>query len=332
MSEFASHAIEAVQTAAGLCRAVQEQLVTADTVTKKDRSPVTVADYGVQALIIGALARAFPDIPVVGEEDSAALRSNENAEVRAKVVEHVRRLDDSLDEAAILDAIDLGGHGGGDKGRFWTLDPIDGTKGFLRGDQYAIALALIEDGQVVLGVLGCPNLPVQADEPHGSRGCLFSAVKGEPAMMKPLKGGAAVPIKVTGIANPAAATFCESVEKAHTQQDDSAKVAEILGVTRPPFRIDSQCKYAAIARGDSSIYLRLPTRADYQEKIWDHAAGWMVVTQAGGTVTDIRGKSLDFSKGRTLNQNSGVVATNGKLHTAVINAIGEVIPDKTLSE
>ena len=52
----------------------------------------------------------------------------------------------------------------------------------------------------------------------------------------------------------------------------------------------------------------------------------MVVTQAGGTVTDIRGKRLDFSKGRTLKENSGVVATNGRLHNAVIEAIAEAIP------
>jgi 3'(2'), 5'-bisphosphate nucleotidase len=58
--------------------------------------------------------------------------------------------------------------------RYWTLDPIDGTKGFLRGDQYAIALALVEHGEVVLGVLGCPNLP----NPDGSRGAIFAAGDG----------------------------------------------------------------------------------------------------------------------------------------------------------
>ena len=59
--------------------------------------------------------------------------------------------------------------------------------------------------------------------------------------------------------------FCESVEKAHTSQSDSAKIADLLGITKEPVRIDSQCKYAVVARGDASIYLRLPTRR-YQEK------------------------------------------------------------------
>ena len=89
--------------------------------------------------------------------------------------------------------------------------------------------------------------------------------------------------------------------------------------------MDSQCKYGAVARGDASIYLRLPTRADYEEKIWDHAAGWMVVTEAGGRVTDVRGEPLDFSIGRTLRNNKGVVATNGRIHDSVISAVRAVL-------
>jgi 3'(2'), 5'-bisphosphate nucleotidase len=85
--------------------------------------------------------------------------------------------------------------------------------------------------------------------------------------------------------------------------------------------MDSQCKYATVARGDASIYLRMPTRADYREKIWDHAAGKIIVECAGGRVTDIAGKPLDFRHGRTLQQNQGVVATNGSIHDSVIDAI-----------
>jgi 3'(2'), 5'-bisphosphate nucleotidase len=89
--------------------------------------------------------------------------------------------------------------------------------------------------------------------------------------------------------------------------------------------MDSQCKYAAVAGGDASIYLRLPTRADYEEKIWDHAAGYLIIREAGGQVSDIHGEPLDFSQGRTLSRNKGVVATNGKLHTPVIAAIQQAL-------
>jgi len=63
----------------------------------------------------------------------------------------------------------------------WALDPIDGTKGFLRGEQFAVCLALIVDGQVQVGVMGCPNLPVDAKDTDGEKGCLFIAVKGQGA-------------------------------------------------------------------------------------------------------------------------------------------------------
>jgi 3'(2'), 5'-bisphosphate nucleotidase len=89
--------------------------------------------------------------------------------------------------------------------------------------------------------------------------------------------------------------------------------------------MDSQCKYAAVARGDASVYLRLPTRSDYEEKIWDHAAGWIMVNEAGGEVTDVRGEPLDFSLGRTLRRNKGVVATNGRVHAQVVAAVREVL-------
>ncbi len=318
-------ATRAVAKACELCRQVQANLVTEETVAKKDKSPVTVADFGVQALVTAELTREFPDIPMVGEEDAAYLRSEEGADLRNKVVEHVTKYDNTLTPETTLAAIDYGTRPGGPTGKFWVLDPIDGTKGFLRGDQYAIALGLIVDGQVVLGVLGCPNLPINADDPTGPKGALFTAAIDSTTTMISLANGSTSTVSVTDIADCSKATFCESVEKAHTQQSDSAKIADLLGVTAPPFRIDSQCKYAAIARGDSSIYLRMPTRKDYEERIWDHAAGWIVVTQAGGTVTDINGKPLDFSLGQTLKENSGVVATNGKLHSQVIHAIAQAL-------
>ena len=79
-----------------------------------------------------------------------------------------------------------------------------------------------------------------------------------------------------------------------------------------------------MARGEATIYLRLPTKKRYEEKIWDHAAGWLIVKEAEGEVADIHGKPLDFSQGRTLSQNYGVVATNGKLHSQVLSAIKKV--------
>jgi 3'(2'), 5'-bisphosphate nucleotidase len=304
---------------------VRETLVSEETLAKKDKSPVTVADYGAQALVSAALAEALPQDPRVGEEDAADLRAAENAELREKVVAAVQQVSPEFSEEQILAAIDRGNYAGGSTGRHWTLDPIDGTKGFLRNEQYAVALALIEDGEVVLGVLGCPNLPVEAAAPGGETGCLFVAVKGEGAYQQALTGGEARAIRVTDVADPAEASFCESVESGHSSHGHAAQIAEFLGVTAPPIRMDSQAKYASVARGDASIYLRLPTRAGYEEKIWDHAAGLIVIQEAGGRVTDTTGKPLDFSLGRTLRENTGVVATNGRLHDRVVAAVRQVL-------
>lgn len=68
----------------------------------------------------------------------------------------------------------------------WTIDPIDGTKGFLRGEQYAVCIALLVDAQVQLGIIGCPNLPVDPAQPDGERGCLFVAVRGQGCHQVPL--------------------------------------------------------------------------------------------------------------------------------------------------
>ena len=74
-------------------------------------------------------------------------------------------------------------------------------------------------------------------------------------------------------------------------------------------------------RGEAEAYLRLPRDAEYQEKIWDHAAGVLVVTEAGGRVTDVFGQALDFGHGRVLAANRGVIVTNGHVHNAVLEAI-----------
>jgi len=314
--------ITAVRLASSLCQKVQKRLVSDATLTKGDRSPVTVADFGAQAIISHLLEQRFADDPLVGEEDAQALREDNNAGLKEKVTTAVQELLPDLDEAAILASIDRGVYPGGATGRHWVLDPIDGTKGFLRIEQYAIALGLIQDGEVVLGVLGCPNLP----HPNGTKGCLFVAVKGEGAYMQSLSEDSAESrIFVSTTTNSSRARFCESVEKAHSSHSNAAQIALQLGITKPPFRIDSQCKYAAVARGDASIYLRLPTRKDYVEKIWDHAAGWRIIIEAGGQVTDVRGQPLDFSLGRGLSNNSGVIVTNGLIHDQVIKAVKSVL-------
>jgi len=317
-------ALSAVEKAARLCQSVRNALSDIPSIQKEDRSPVTLADFGSQAVIGMELHKAFPDIPVVGEEASENLKNHRT--LSQKVLELVNHENGSLTLPQVLEAIDIGAREPDFNDRFWVLDPIDGTKGFLRGNQYAVALALIENGSVVLGILGCPNLPMTAQDNQSDKGCMLYAIQGEGAWMKNLNDGTDEShIFVDNIKDGGSARFCESFERAHASHDVHQRISSVLGITHPPLRLDSQVKYAAIARGDASIYFRLPRQKDYLEKIWDHAAGTIIVEEAGGKVTDFYGQPIDFSTGKKLQSNKGVLATNGHLHQVVLEAISHVM-------
>ncbi|RKP14222.1 3',5'-bisphosphate nucleotidase [Piptocephalis cylindrospora] len=319
-------AVTAVQLAARATRQVQPTQAT--TLLKTDTSPVTVADYAAQTLVSQHLALSFPDIPLVAEEDAQDLGSSASENLRHQVLQCVNSvLAAPITNDQMLKAIDRGGHAGGPTGKYWVLDPVDGTKGFLRGQQYAICLALVEEGQVKLGILGCPRLPLQGVEEGPTTGSLVAAVQGQGAYQYPLNDEEAEgkQIHCAKPASTADAAFCEGVEAAHSSHDTHAAIAREARVTRAPARLDSQCKYAVVARGDADIYLRIPTRPGYVEKIWDHAAGALIVQEAGGKVCDVDGLPLDFSRGRRLEGNRGIIATASTIHSPILQATQSVL-------
>ena len=313
-------AIDAVLEAMQLCERVQAEMVSTDAIQKMDRSPVTVADFGSQALVCKAIGDAFPEDAIVAEEDAQALR--ENATLLERVTDYVNYFaKETVSSDTVCNWIDSGS---GEVGQhFWTLDPIDGTKGFLRRDQYAIALAYIVDGIVRLGVLGCPNLPYRLkDTDMEQRGCLFVAIRGEGTRLYTKTGDFLEQVHVSEEVH----RFAESVESTHGDSNAHSQIAKALGITESPVQMDSQAKYGIVSRGEASLYIRLPNPAypDYRECIWDHAAGMIVVQEAGGTVTDANGAPLNFLSGKRMHENRGIVATNGKLHKHVLNALSNL--------
>lgn len=314
-------AMEAVIAAAQLCQQVRATIPAA--IEKQDRTPVTLADYGSQALICRALATAFPADPIVAEEDATALREPKMADTLAQVTHHVQAIVPAATPAAVSDWIDRGN--GEVSNRYWTLDPIDGTKGFLRGDQYAIALALIENGEVKVGILGCPALYENIAEQSGEMGMLFVAVRGEGTKMIPLSGQNSRAIHVASREDRENLRFVESVESSHSDHSQQDAIAKRVGIATPSLRMDSQAKYGAVASGQAALYLRLPSpkTPDYRENIWDHAAGAIVVEEAGGRVSDMYGQPLDFSAGAKLMNNKGIIVSNGTIHEEVLAALRE---------
>ena len=231
------------------------------------------------------------------------------------------------------------------------LDPVDGTLGFVRGDQYAVALALLEDGHLKLGVLGCPNMPTRGDvmEAGGAlsygfsprlvskmlagakgagawyKGVIFAAARGGGGTVAlPCDeglGAQAVRVRVSENTDAAVARLTEPVLKANSSQGFTQQVSSHVGISSRPLRLYSMVKYGAVARGDADVFMKFP-KAGYQEKIWDHAAGVVVVEEAGGRVTDAGGFPLDFGAGRFLiHVDRGIVAASEAMHARILAAV-----------
>ncbi len=321
MTQERAVAIEAVRAASRLCRSVRDSFSDALATHKADKSPVTVADLGSQVLISLTLGAAFPTDPVMGEEDASQIRGDARGVIREALEVQLANASPGLDGSAIEAALERCAGAGGPTGRWWTLDPVDGTKGFLRGGQYAVALALVDGGEVRLGVLGCPNL----ERADGRTGSIFVAEQGGGTWELALDGDATpIRVSVAPITDPSRARYAESLEAAHSAQDEAGAIAARLGITEPPVRLDSQAKYGLVARGDASVYLRIP-RGGYVENVWDHAAGAIVVTEAGGIVTDVGGAPLDWTTGRRLTRNRGIIAAPAAIHGAVVAAARTVL-------
>ena len=319
-------AINAVRVAACLAGDIQGEMIS-EALTKDDRSPVTVADFAAQAVVGYFLEKQFPGALLVGEEQADVLRSPQEREVLERITGFVKRVVPDVSPDEVCDFIDRGVDDPGDK--YWTLDPIDGTKGFLRGAQYACALGYIEEGEVQLGVLGCPNMSPDLTEDIGGEGSLLYAKRGQGSWISSLRNEDKQysPLKTSSRSNPEDARLVRSFEAAHTNtfQIDSFQQA-LGGKADHLVRMDSQVKYALLAAGQGEVYLRFlsSNQLDYKEKIWDQAAGSVIVEEAGGKVTDLDGKPLDFSQGRSLNENRGICATNGHLHETAIKALREI--------
>jgi 3'(2'), 5'-bisphosphate nucleotidase len=315
-------AVDIVAEAMRLLRAV-ERTVHDGLLAKADASPVTLGDFAVQALVAVRLAAACPGDLFVAEEDAAELRREAGREVLSRVVQLVRPFDATADDGRVLDWIDRGGALPGR--RFWTLDPIDGTKGLLRGGQYAVALALIADGVVRLAVLGCPRWSPGARPDARQRspadGGIAVAVRSGGAWWLSASGGDPHRLRVSEAADPTRLRALRSYEGRHADVGRFDRTLRALDCVVPPLLVDSQVKHAVLASGGADLLLRCPPRPDIRDAIWDQAAGSLLIEEAGGTVTDLLGRRLDFSTGRYLTRNEGVVGTNGRLHEACLAAL-----------
>jgi HAL2 family 3'(2'),5'-bisphosphate nucleotidase len=327
-ARFAQAALDAVRDACLVCRTVQKNMDGVRAITKDDSSPVTIADYASQAVVAHTLrSRLEGRLHLVGEETSAYLRNPEHRAALVGAVEAAHEVWPEADEQRFLEAVDVGA-GDPHPGGFWTLDPVDGTKGFIRGHQYSVCLAYIEHGQVIIGVLGCPNLArdfsVEFDE-RDPAGSIYWCVRGQGVWeLACTHGGSEKPVHIQRLphASPTI-SYCESVDSSHTYREAVEGVMNAVGASGEPSRLDGQGKYAVVARGQVDAHTRLPRKRPYVERIWDHAPGALIASEAGCSVTDARGDPLDFGHGRGLERNVGIVVAPPALHGRIVAEIAK---------
>ncbi|MBA0836726.1 hypothetical protein Goarm_008921, partial [Gossypium armourianum] len=331
-------------------------------IEKKDQTPVTVADFGVQALISLELSKSFPSIPLVAEEDSGFLRSNNLVDpVVSAVSDHMSFNKKSLSHDDVLEAIDRGGKNafamGTKPATYWILDPIDGTRGFVKGSQalYVVGLSLVVEGEIVLGVMGCPNWVVDAtykSTTHAQSyrnsspglGIIMVAHVGCGTWKKRLKNMLDSSIKISsdwsrcfvdGFCLVSDARFC--IPESQTWEslplsvlykaridDDNVGDKEICLLSA---FCGSLCKYLMVASGRASVFI-LRARSEKLIKVWDHAVGMICVHEAGGKVTDWKGRELDLAadkvERRIIYPEGGILVTNGKIHNETLEMISSI--------
>ncbi|KAK9092293.1 hypothetical protein Syun_027204 [Stephania yunnanensis] len=353
-------AVGAVEKACRLCVDVKKSLGSSGggILEKNDQTPVTVADFGVQALISLELKRMFPSVPLVAEEDSAFIRSNFLADnVLSVVNDKVEPEQKPLTQDDVLEAIDRGGKDaftfGAKPATYWVLDPIDGTRGFLKGSEalYVVGLALVVDGKITVGVMGCPNWKEDySDSPCTNEQETISGIPALGIVMAAHVGCGTWSRTLSNKLNSNAAftdwtrCFVDGrflVQEAHycipdSQTWDSLPLSASLSSTNDhasvgenqvlllPTCCGSLCKYLMVASGRASVFI-LRARTKTVIKVWDHAVGIICVLEAGGQVTDWRGNPIDLAadqvERRVIFPSGGVLVSNGNLHNQILKMI-----------
>lgn len=289
-----------------------------DAHTKDDASPVTVADLAAQVLMARIIGRTAPRR---AEETAAPLDAPGGEALAAALLSVVRA---RWPDASPRDLRELleGPPAPDPRSPHWVMDPVDGTAGFLRGMQYAICLAFLEGGLPTLGLLGCPQLGPQGT-PDLAAACppgrVFVARRGAGALEVELGGDERCRIRVASWRGGPVRVGVPW-EPRYTNPEAVAAWFRRAGLSHEPVRVDSQAKYALVARGDIHAYLRIPLDEERRENVWDHAAGFVVATEAGAWVTDVEGRQLDFGRGARLEANRGILCATPAVHAALLAA------------
>lgn len=237
-----------------------------DVELKKGNEPVTIADKRASELIVDGLRTRFPGDRVISEELALA-----NGGLAAAAAQP----------------------------RMWLVDPIDGTKDFIRGSEgFSVMIGIVRDGRPVLGVVHQP-----AVAPSGRT--FFATPDGGAHVVA---GDVVQPLAVSGVASAGEARL---VASASHRSPDIDRVKNALGIQNEQNVGSVGVKLCLIALGQRDLYVSPATKT----KVWDTAAPEAILTRAGGRLTDLFGTPVDYGE---LRHPRGLVASNGAVHDEVI--------------
>lgn len=268
---------------------------------KEDDSPVTVADVCSQILINKVIMENFSNDLIIAEED---MHSIVNDKMKEKIEKWLGFKDwkKYLEKKSIfpsLSSSSISNENGMESSRFWAVDPIDGTRGYVNGEQFCICIALVINEKVVLSVVNCPVLKSSVTQGIGA---LFIAMASHGAFEVHLESQQWHRLESeTLIDSFENRKLTETSSTKHASHFYSGKIMEHFNMDKESIKVDGQGKYCLVARKEAVIYFRKPSNDNYEEKIWDHAPGILIVLESGGKVFDKYGNDIVFKPNSHLN-------------------------------
>ncbi|OTA80821.1 hypothetical protein M434DRAFT_401600 [Hypoxylon sp. CO27-5] len=345
-------AIGAIQSAAKLSQAVIS-IDDKGIIEKDDLSPVSIADFAIQALLTSTIHHAFPDDKFVGEESAADLRND--PVLLARVWELLQGLQE--DEAKslcklpespkqmceMIDWCGFGEPGGPQAGRVWVFDPIDGTKTFVRREAYAINVALLEGSQQVLSIVGCPTLSVDASAPvtntsldSTGRGCIVFAAKGFGTYVRPLVASSPHEEQARRIEPHAETNSPQTLRPVSCYNMLDSGVDDVHQLIMERLNIETPgcdllawvLRWVTLGLGLANMTVWVYKQRSRAGKIWDHAGAMLLFEEVGGKITDIDGKPINLGVGRKMTANHGFVAAPRAMHSLVLATVQRVLHEQ----
>ncbi|AAD19058.1 bisphosphonucleoside 3(2')-phosphohydrolase-like protein [Chlamydia pneumoniae TW-183] len=287
---------------------------------KSDGSFITAADYGSQYYLKQQLAKAFPNIPFIGEE---TLYPDQDNEKIPEILKFTRLLTSSVSRDDLISTLVPPPS---PTSLFWLVDPIDGTAGFIRHRAFAVAISLIYEYRPILSVMACPA--------YNQTFKLYSAAKGHGLSIVHSQN---LDRRFVYADRKQTKQFCEASLAALNQQHHATRKLSLgLPNTPSPRRVESQYKYALVAEGAVDFFIRYPF-IDSPARAWDHVPGAFLVEEAGGRVTDALGAPLEYRKESLVLNNHAVILASGDQEThettlaALQNQLNVVPTDKLIA-